>query len=227
MPGANQSALGIRSLRASEAACKITKPRSVVRWGHEVQCSLIITMNLTQDSRYGISLLERASSSSHPFPLSPPVLSISVSSRLCTLGRRHLLTVLVVADTRGRGSVTATFARADTIHDSVSMDCSRSRGVCGRDVVRQGSSQPPVPDSVERREHCCPSRGQTYRTILPWMAQETQYCSLRYILGTVYSWKTEASEISPAPVSSCFSWRGGVSVVGTYGWRRIRPCCGW
>lgn len=29
------------------------------------------------------------------------------------------------------------------------------------------------------------------------MAQETQYCSLRYILGTVYSWKTEASEISP------------------------------
>ena len=37
----------------------------------------------------------------------------------------------------------------------------------------------------------------TYRTILPWMAQETQYCSLRYILGTVYSEKTEASEISP------------------------------
>lgn len=30
------------------------------------------------------------------------------------------------------------------------------------------------------------------------MAQETQYCSLRYILGTVYSGKTEASEISPA-----------------------------
>lgn len=38
---------------------------------------------------------------------------------------------------------------------------------------------------------------QTYRTILPWMAQETQYCSLRYILGTVYSAKTEASEMSP------------------------------
>lgn len=37
----------------------------------------------------------------------------------------------------------------------------------------------------------------TYRTILPWIAQETQYCSFRYILGTVYSWKTEASEISP------------------------------
>src|SRR5689334_4870643 len=30
------------------------------------------------------------------------------------------------------------------------------------------------------------------------MAQETQYCSLRYILGTVYSAKTEASEMSPA-----------------------------
>jgi hypothetical protein len=29
------------------------------------------------------------------------------------------------------------------------------------------------------------------------MAQETQYCSLRYILGTVYSGNTEASEISP------------------------------
>lgn len=37
----------------------------------------------------------------------------------------------------------------------------------------------------------------TYRTILPWIAQETQYCSLRYILGTVYSAKTEASEMSP------------------------------
>jgi hypothetical protein len=37
----------------------------------------------------------------------------------------------------------------------------------------------------------------TYRTIFPWMAQETQYCSLRYILGTVYSGNTEASEISP------------------------------
>jgi len=36
-----------------------------------------------------------------------------------------------------------------------------------------------------------------YRTILPWMAQDTQYCSLRYILGTAYSGKTEASEISP------------------------------
>lgn len=32
---------------------------------------------------------------------------------------------------------------------------------------------------------------------MPWIAQETQYCSLRYILGTVYSANTEASEISP------------------------------
>jgi hypothetical protein len=43
----------------------------------------------------------------------------------------------------------------------------------------------------------------TNRTIFPWMAQETQYWSFRYILGTVYSGKTDASEISPArPVSS-------------------------
>jgi hypothetical protein len=38
---------------------------------------------------------------------------------------------------------------------------------------------------------------KTYRTILPWMAHETQYWSFKYILGTVYSGKTEASEISP------------------------------
>lgn len=37
----------------------------------------------------------------------------------------------------------------------------------------------------------------SYRTILPWMAHETQYCSFRYILGTEYSAKTEASEMSP------------------------------
>lgn len=39
-----------------------------------------------------------------------------------------------------------------------------------------------------------------YRTILPWMAHETQYWSFRYILGTEYSAKTEASEISPVIV---------------------------
>ena len=37
----------------------------------------------------------------------------------------------------------------------------------------------------------------TYRTILPWMAQDTQYWSFKYIFGTAYSAKTEASEISP------------------------------
>jgi hypothetical protein len=41
-----------------------------------------------------------------------------------------------------------------------------------------------------------PSRERT-RTIFPWMAHETQYWSFKYILGTVYSGKTEASEISP------------------------------
>jgi hypothetical protein len=34
------------------------------------------------------------------------------------------------------------------------------------------------------------------------MAQDTQYCSFKYILGTVYSGKTEASEISPAQLVS-------------------------
>ena len=38
---------------------------------------------------------------------------------------------------------------------------------------------------------------ETYRTILPWIAQDTQYWSFKYILGTEYSAKTEASEISP------------------------------
>ncbi len=60
----------------------------------------------------------------------------------------------------------------------------------------QGSSQPPA--SPRRQTRLSPPAGQTYRTILPWIAQETQYCSLRYILGTVYSANTEASEISPA-----------------------------
>lgn len=40
-----------------------------------------------------------------------------------------------------------------------------------------------------------PSRERT-RTILPWIAHETQYWSFKYILGTVYSGKTDASEIS-------------------------------
>jgi hypothetical protein len=61
----------------------------------------------------------------------------------------------------------------------------------------------------------------TYRTILPWMAHETQYWSFRYILGTVYSGKTEASEISPAacqsspPVYDSISRVRGVDGVGS------------
>ena len=34
------------------------------------------------------------------------------------------------------------------------------------------------------------------------MAHETQYWSFKYILGTVYSGKTEASEISPDQIVS-------------------------
>lgn len=49
------------------------------------------------------------------------------------------------------------------------------------------------PDAAARRSRAA----STYRTILPWIAHETQYWSLRYILGTVYSGKTDASEISP------------------------------
>jgi hypothetical protein len=58
---------------------------------------------------------------------------------------------------------------------------------------------------VEREVVDCAQVGwcfqeEAYRTILPWMAQEMQYWSFRYILGTAYSAKTEASEISPARV---------------------------
>lgn len=46
-----------------------------------------------------------------------------------------------------------------------------------------------------------------YRTILPWIAHETQYWSFKYIFGTAYSANTEASEISPihrCPLSFLF-----------------------
>jgi hypothetical protein len=65
------------------------------------------------------------------------------------------------------------------------------------------------------------SKGKTHRTILPWMAQETQYWSFRYILGTVYSAKTEASEMSPGGGQPANARKA------TNGWRRTRPCCGW
>ena len=52
------------------------------------------------------------------------------------------------------------------------------------------------------------------------MAQETQYWSFRYILGTVYSGKTEASEISPGFCQFAFSSRRGLPVARAGAWRR-------
>lgn len=96
-----------------------------------------------------------------------------------------LLSILVVPHARRGSAVAAAFPGADTggLLESWILDC-----------------------------HTGAAKGAfTYRTILPWIAQETQYWSLRYILGTVYSGKTEASEISPgrlvslpdAPFHSC------------------------
>jgi hypothetical protein len=72
--------------------------------------------------------------------------------------------------------------------------------LCCDDLHGSGHCERIVSPAVLERERMFDqgsSQCITYRTIFPWMAQETQYCSLRYILGTVYSGNTDASEISP------------------------------
>jgi len=93
------------------------------------------------------------------------------TSNLAGLKRVDLLAVLVEAHTGWRGAVTAALTGTDTLW-CVSR-CAKQHELIALGVLK------------------------TYRTILPWMAQETQYWSLRYILGTEYSAKTEASEMSP------------------------------
>lgn len=126
----------------------------------------------------------------------------------------YLLPVLVESNSRRRGAVPTTFTRPNTIQTW---------------LIRLSILFFACCSSKRERE--------AYRTILPWMAQDTQYCSLRYILGTAYSGKTEASEISPRnhcqivvhQFSFFFFPRGNIRTIGfrrfkTYGLQPIRPC---
>jgi len=66
-----------------------------------------------------------------------------------------------------------------------------------------------------------PSRDRT-RTIFPWMAQLTQYWSFKYILGTVYSAKTEASEISRIAADSTMLRIVNLLIALSFGVQRLQ-----
>jgi len=87
---------------------------------------------------------------------------------------------------QGHGSVHVSLGRTASTIEIVIWECLHSTTKAHPKHIRRGGAVVTLPGRT------------TYRTILPWMAQETQYCSFRYILGTVYSEKTEASEMSPA-----------------------------
>ena len=114
--------------------------------------------------------------------------------------------------TRERTLYCSKLCQRDSFSISLLRGQEGSSGVAAR--FDQGSSQPPA---SPKRARLSPKGGQTYRTILPWMAQETQYCSLRYILGTVYSAKTEASEISPGESNCQQNVRRSLGSVGRWG----------
>lgn len=113
---------------------------------------------------------------------------------LGTLGGRYLLAVLVVPNTRWGRAVATTDTGSDTIKRGFMSagDCSRvigGEGIQGTSAEFRSSTKALLSSPTSPKIGCIvvvshERGGQTYRTILPWMAQETQYCSLRYILGT-------------------------------------------